>query len=373
MPMEIIGLWLDSNSFYRLEMPLSTPTLDTGLASVGAQPRKRRRARQIIARAGILIAACAVAAVLGWQAFSAAGNPDPTAAHVSAAAAVFDIGVLTFREGLECILVLAAITASMVGGEQMYRRPVAAGVAAGVAATLLTWFAVAGLLTQLSSSIPALDLQAATGLLAIVVLLLVMNWFFHKVYWTGWIGLHTRRKKALMGNAGVAKRPAAGGGPLISRRRLLWGLGLLGFTSFYREGFEVVVFLQSYRLQLGNAIVLRGVVVGSALTSIVAVLTFVVQRRLPYRKMLVLTGVLLGAVLLVMVGEQAQEMQLAGWISTTPITALHQVIPDWAGVWFAVFPTVQTLAAQLAAALLVIGSYFVARAHVTTRNAQPVG
>ena len=56
------------------------------------------------------------------------------------------------------------------------------------------------------------------------------------------------------------------------------------------------------------------------LTGMVAVLTFVLQQRLPYRKMLITTGILLGVVLLVMVGEQAQEMQLANWISTTPIT-----------------------------------------------------
>lgn len=35
------------------------------------------------------------------------------------------------------------------------------------------------------------------------------------------------------------------------------------------------------------------------------------HRHLPYRRMLVATGVLLGVVLLVMVGEEAQEMQRA--------------------------------------------------------------
>ena len=84
------------------------------------------------------------------------------------------------------------------------------------------------------------------------------------------------------------------------------------------------------------------------------------HRRLPYRKMLILTGVLLGAVLLLMVGEQAQEMQLAGWLSTTKIAALSW-LPDWTGLWFSVFPTVETLAAQALAAALVIGSYFAAR------------
>jgi high-affinity iron transporter len=77
--------------------------------------------------------------------------------------------------------------------------------------------------------------------------------------------------------------------------------------------------------------------------------------------MLILTGVMLGVVLLVMVGEQAQEMQLAGWIPNTPIPALTPVIPAWAGLWFSVFPNLETLAAQLLAAMLVIGSYFAPR------------
>jgi high-affinity iron transporter len=93
----------------------------------------------------------------------------------------------------------------------------------------------------------------------------------------------------------------------------------------------------------------------------VAVLTFVLQQRLPYRKMLITTGILLGIVLLVMVGEQAQEMQLAQWIPTTPIESLQPYLPPWMGLWFAVFPTVETLVAQLIAAVLVIGSYYAAR------------
>jgi high-affinity iron transporter len=310
---------------------------------------------------GLVLAAAAVAGVLVWQAVTASGAPDPAAAHTSAAVAVFDVGVLTFREGLECILVLAAVTASMVGRERPYRRPVAVGAAVAFGATMLTWWAVAGVLHSLSASVPALALQAATGLLAIVVLLVVMNWFFHRVYWTGWISLHTRRKRSLLGRAGISRGGRAPGGS-VSRRRLLWGLALLGFTSLYREGFEVVLFLQSYRLQLGDRVVLRGVLVGLALTATVAVLTFVAQRHLPYRRMLVLTGVLLGGVLLVMVGEQVQEMQLAHWVPTTTIQWLRGAIPGWAQLWFSIFPTVQTLAAQLLAASLVVGSYTFARA-----------
>jgi high-affinity iron transporter len=151
--------------------------------------------------------------------------------------------------------------------------------------------------------------------------------------------------------------------------RIWWGLALLGFTSLFREGFEIVLFLQSYRLKLGGQPVLYGFSVGLFFTILVGLLTFGLRRRLPYRKMLVVTGILLGVVLLVMVGEQAQEMQLAGWLPTTPVTMLEHVIPDWMQLWFAVFPTVETLASQTLAAIIVVGSYVLAEHRVRKPSA----
>jgi high-affinity iron transporter len=240
----------------------------------------------------------------------------------------------------------------MTGPKRMHRRPVAFGAGRAFVATIITWCIAVRIVGSLSDNMSALDLQAATGLLAVVVLLVIMNWFFHKIYWGGWIRAHNRRRKALLENARAAE---------ISQSRLWWGLILLGFTSLYREGFEVVLFLQSYNLRLGGGVVLKGALLGMVLTGVVAVLTFFLQQRLPYRKMLITTGILLGVVLLVMVGEQAQEMQLAHWISTTPIDSLKPYIPPWMGLWFAVFPTVETLVAQLIAGVLVIGSYYAAR------------
>jgi high-affinity iron transporter len=298
------------------------------------------------------LTALIVVGVLIWQGVTAKGAPDPTQPHTSKTVALLDIAVLVFREGLECILVLSAITASMVGDHHIHRRPVAAGAAVGFIATLITWAIAVSIVSNLAQSIPALDLQAATGLLAVLVLLVVMNWFFHKVYWGGWIGLHNRKKKDLLNKADDSG---------ISERRLVLGLGLLGFASLYREGFEVVLFLQSYYLQMGGTIVLGGALVGVLLSGLVAILAFVAHSRLPYRKLLVSTGVMLGFVLLIMVGEQAQEMQLAKWIPTTKIGAIENFTPDWMGVWFSVYPTVETLVAQMLAAILVIGSYYAAR------------
>ncbi|MGO8764195.1 MAG: FTR1 family protein [Limisphaerales bacterium] len=330
--------------------PLALPVRQLKNLMTGGPAADKKPLRWAM-RLSLFLGAAVVAAIFVWQGITARGNPNPTP-NMKPASAALDIAVLVFREGLESILVLAAIIASMRGGRQSYRKPIVWGSFLAFLATLATWFIAVGIVSDLGNNVSALNLQAATGLLAVVVLLVVMNWFFHKVYWGGWIAMHNRNKKKLLASASESE---------ISARRLMGGLLLLGFASLYREGFEVVLFLQTYYLQMGGKIVFAGAMLGLFFTGIVALLTFVLHQRLPYRKMLVFTGILLGVVLLVMVGEQAFEMQQAGWIRATPIHSLEDVIPAWAGVWFSIFPTVQTLVAQAIALVLVAGSYFIAR------------
>ena len=122
----------------------------------------------------------------------------------------------------------------------------ATGVAVALIATVLTWVISVHIIDDLSQSVPALALQAATGLLAIVVLLVVMNWFFHKVYWTGWISLHNKRKRQLLERADDLQ---------TSRFRLLLGNGVVRIYVILSRGVRSGALLQSYRLRLGDRIV----------------------------------------------------------------------------------------------------------------------
>jgi high-affinity iron transporter len=310
----------------------------------------------------LALAVLPIVGILIWQGVTSSGNPDPTLPNTSRLAAVLDTSVLVFREGLESILVLAAITASISRKQSNLASPIFLGASAGFIATLATWFVVRGIVEDISQNVSYLALQAGTGLLAVIVLLVVMNWFFHKVYWGGWITVHNRQKKKILESAEQGRSPGF----------VFWGLVLLGLTSVYREGFEVVLFLQSYYLKLGGWTVLYGSLLGLALTLIVAVITFWAHQRMPYRKMLIVTGVMLGVVLLVMVGEEAQEMQQAGWLSTTTIHSIEAYFPDWAGTWFSLFPNWETILAQAAALVLVVGSYLISgkvmAAHPATRE-----
>jgi high-affinity iron transporter len=289
------------------------------------------------------IMALLVVGLLVWQGITANGAPDPTASNLTPTAATLDTAILVFREGLEAILVLAALTAGLVRSKNDSWKPIFLGSGISFLATIVTWFVVVGIISLVGNTTSELNIQAATGLLANIVLLVIMNWFFHKIYWTGWISLHNRKRRQVTDSA---KDEAS--------NTSFWSFVIIGLTSVYREGFEVVLFLQNLRLQAGNHVILLGASIGLFFTAIVGVLTFVAHQKLPYKKMLILTGVMLTVVLFVMVGETAQEMQLAGWIPTTQIDVN---IPDWLGVWFCIFPTVETIASQIFAVVFVIGSY----------------
>jgi len=262
----------------------------------------------------------------------------------TAATAVTNAAVIVFREGLEAVLILAAVMASLSGAARTQRRPMLFGALLALLASVVTFVLARTVLTELARY--GEKLEAVVGLIAIAVLLLVLNWFFHKVYWTEHISRFHKRRRRLLGLT-------AGG--LISAQVV--GFVLLGFSTVYREGFETVLFLQALELNSGLAVVLEGVVLGGLAVGAVAVATFVLERKLPYKKMLIVTGVLLTVVLMIMMGKTVRVMQGVGWV---PITPIDIDPPYWTGIWLGVFPTVETILAQVGGGVFVIGSYFVA-------------
>ncbi len=257
-------------------------------------------------------------------------------------AVVTNTAIIVFREGLEAVLILAALTAGLVGARRRLRRPLFFGAAAALLATIAT-FAIAqtvlGSLTRYGEK-----LEAVVSLVAIAVLLVILNWFYHRVYWGEHLAELHGRKKQLLRGAGLSLATAQ-----------LAGLAMLGFSSVYREGFETTLFLQAIALEAGAGALLEGVLLGFAGVAAIAVLTIILQRKLPHRRMLELTGLLILGVLAIMVGKTVQVCQVVGWLPVTPIDGVS--LPYWAGSWFGVFPTWQGVGAQAFAVTLVLGSY----------------
>lgn len=291
----------------------------------------------------------AVAGLVYLMATASTGPADPTESPgtQSHATVVFNAAIIVFREGLEAVLIFAAVIASFLGANKIRRRPVVGGALAAFGAAVVTWFVAQAVLAAASPL--GAKLEAITGFLAIVVLLIVLNWFVHNVYWSQWIGRHHRRRRKLLAATGIGAT---------------FGLFALGFTSVYREGFEVVLFLQTLQLQAGTATVLEGVAIGLAGTVVVGVLTFWLHHKLPYKRILVLTGGLVGIVLMVMTGGTALSFQQLGWI---PSHELPFSVPGWLGSWFEIYGTYETVGAQLLAGLFVVGSYLLAE-HLKVRR-----
>jgi high-affinity iron transporter len=274
------------------------------------------------------------------------GNNAPISLAANAA-------IIVFREGLEAVVILASLMGSLkVGAQRRFRIPIWIGVAVAFVATVCTWLIAQGALMAMARL--GEILEAIVSLIAVAVLLLITNWFFHNVYWTDWMAaFHQQKKRILAGSAGQ------------------WlGLITLGFTSIYREGFETVLFLQALVLEGDTLAVAVGIATGLLATVMIGLAVFVLQAKLPHKKMLIVTGILIGAVLLQMVGKTVSVMQVLGWLPLNPIRWLE--LPYWTGFWFGLYPTWEGIGLQIAAAAFVIGSYYFAEYLQRQRRASSV-
>jgi high-affinity iron transporter len=260
-------------------------------------------------------------------------DQSPVAAFVNAL-------VIVFREGLEAVLILAALLGSLKAPAVRHlRRPLWTGALLSFAATVVTFMVMGSILNAFAAY--GEKLSAVVSVIAVGVLLVIMNWFFHNVYWNDHLANFHKKKHQLMGaNIGQGV-----------------GLAILGFTAMYREGFETVLFLQSLVLQSGAAIVVGGALVALALVVGIGVLVFVMQTKLPHKKMLIATGAMICVVLFVIVGNTVHLLQVVGWF---PIHPLPFALPFWTGLWLGTFATWEGITLQVVAVSFVLGSYFVA-------------
>jgi high-affinity iron transporter len=238
------------------------------------------------------------------------------------------------------VLILASLLASMIGANKIHKKPLALGAILALIASGILFVLARTVLVSLNRN--SEKVEAVVSVFAIAVLLLVLNWFFHKVYWTRWIAMHHNRRRMVIGGAA---------GQAL-------GMVLLGFTSVFREGAETVVFLQALVLDGGTSVVIEGTLLGLAGVAVIGALTFFLQAKLPHKKMLVVTGIMISLVLVMMVGKTVHVLQAVGWLPINPLGDLY--VPFWVSDWLGVYSTWEGVIAQSIALVFVIGSYYAA-------------
>ena len=239
--------------------------------------------------------------------------------------------LILLREGLEAILVLAAILAFLRNtGQQSAVRSVNVGWGLALLAGLATW-ALAAYVIDVSGAQREL-LEGCTALFASVMVL-----------WLG-VWMHDRRHAAAWQD--YIKSSLVGGGGRF-------GFAMLAFFSVYRELFEVILFYETLWLQAGpaghNAVLAGG---ATALVLLVG-LAWVILRgsaKLPLALFFGINAALLCALSVVFAGHGVKALQEAGIFGTRPVAFFDF---DWLGIHADAY----SLSAQAVAIMAIVVLY----------------
>jgi high-affinity iron transporter len=235
----------------------------------------------------------------------------------------YSFGTLV-REGVEAILVIAAIAAYLLrmGNKKSVRVVYWSGVAAVVASAL------AAIALQYLLDLGGANqeiIEGATMILATVVLFCVSNWMFSKAEAEVWKEYITSK---------VQKAVTTGSA---------FALGAASFLAVFREGAETILFYQSILSQAGSdtSMVWYGFTVGA----VVLVIVFLIIRhgtmKLPLKPFFMATSILMFIMSIVFVGGGIKELQEGNVVPVTLIEGFPTI------ELLKVYPTVQTLTPQL--------------------------
>jgi high-affinity iron transporter len=245
-----------------------------------------------------------------------------------AIAAVYSFTVL-FREGVEAVLIVAAVLAYLEASRNLaYRRPVLLGVVTAIVASIATYFVISVIL-QVAPAQREL-LEAITALAAVAVLFYVSFWLLSKVDHRRWMEFVKARVWA-----------AAATGSTLA----LFGVG---FTAVYREGVETALFYQAlFGFSRGLEVwVLVGVAVAAASLGAVAWAVFRAGKRIPVRLFLSTAVIVLIVLSVAFAGNTVRAFQQAAVLPVTFLESMPRLpifLADLTG-WH---PTLESIIAQL--------------------------
>lgn len=239
-------------------------------------------------------------------------------------------GILA-REGLEAILIIAAIIAFLTKTGRRDALPyIHAGWIGALGAGFATWFA-ASYLVAISGASRELT-EGVTALLAMAILLYVSFWLINK--------LHVQRWKQFI----ESKVQGALSG------RSLWLLTAVAFFAVYREVFETVLFFQALWAQTGpngSTMIVLGVVAGVASLGVLGWVIFRLGIRLPLRQLFAASSALLYGLAVVFAGKGVAALQEAGVMAVTSVSFPRIEL-------LGIYPSLQSLAAQTALVALAL-------------------
>ncbi|WP_182279701.1 FTR1 family iron permease [Bifidobacterium pseudocatenulatum] len=251
--------------------------------------------------------------------------------------------LILIREGLEALLVVAAVIAYLVkSGNKRFARWIYLGVVAGLAGSGL----VAVLFTFLfGGSGPIQEIsEGVCALIATLMLLWTSNWMLNKSSVEAWNNYIRNKTEAAV--AGAQSKVESGQGLGLG---MIASLAMLSFLAVFREGAETVIFYESIYSMSQDA---HGMWVGGLAAAAVLIVIFLILRftsvKIPIGPFFLVTSIVMAALVVIFAGGGIHALIEGDLIEGTYLSTVPT--NDWIGL----YPYVETITAQVIAAIAVV-------------------
>ena len=246
------------------------------------------------------------------------------------------------REGLEAILVIAAIIAYLTKSgngrslKNVYIGAILGVVASFIAAAILAWakqaFVGAGLAQEV--------IEGITALIAVCVLFYVSNWMISKAEAASW-------SRYIDGKVQSSVEQGSA-----------FALAFTAFLSVFREGAEVVLFYQPMLSEGNPGMVWAGFGVGCVLLVFVYLAITKLSIKLPIKVFFTATSILMAVMCVSFLGSGIKELAEGNVFDLTlnvPGIPENDVIQI-----FGIYPWLETLVPQLILAIILLVTFMIA-------------
>lgn len=251
--------------------------------------------------------------------------------------------LILIREGLEALLVVAAVIAYLVkSGNERFTRWIYLGVVAGLAGSGL----VAVLFTFLfGGSGPVQEIsEGVCALIATLMLLWTSNWMLNKSSVEAWNNYIRNKTEAAV--AGAQSKVESGQRLGLG---MITSLAMLSFLAVFREGAETVIFYESIYSMSQDA---HGMWVGGLAAAAVLIVIFLILRftsvKIPIGPFFLVTSIVMAVLVVIFAGGGIHALIEGDLIEGTYLSSVPT--NDWIGL----YPYVETITAQVIAAIAVV-------------------
>lgn len=236
---------------------------------------------------------------------------------------MWDAALIMLREGLEALLVVAALIAFLrKANASQHQRWIWLGALAGVVMSIVAAIFINIAFSAATAGANREAIEGVTGILAVVMMIGVGVWLHQKSNMKAW----NRYIEKQMGTA-------------LSTGSIL-SMAFVSFLSIFREGAETIIFYMGMAPSISTGKLLAGIVLALVILTVFAFLLIRYSAKIAVGPFFKIATILIYFLAFKILGVSIHALQLTGHIGTTQIQSLPIIS------WLGFYPTWETIAPQ---------------------------